>query len=155
MEQKFGVPLALQPRRDDDQDACVGVAADRIRDNPARLNRLAETHFVGEEEAGVPGRGRKRRRQLIGKDSGTNVIDAEALRTIPRGVLPEPRRPLPQSDSPNSRFRLDKPESIDRREQHCRSCGVREMYLGAVGVAEAGVNAPALAPRDDDRAGWQ
>ena len=155
MEQELGVPLALQPRRDDDQDACVGVAADRIRDDPAGLNRLAETHFVGEEEARVPGRDRERRRQLIRKDSGANVIDAEALHTISGRVLPQPRSPPPHSDSPNSRFRLDEPESIDRREQHGRSCGVREMDLGAVRMAEASVNAPALAPRDDDRARWQ
>ena len=139
----------------DDQNTRVGMPADRVGDDPASLDRLAETLL--RRRAGVAS-------SPLRPPAPARVDNQEAARVrAPRAIGRLGFRPPARRDvgtirvagrrAGGRRHRWAEIGRTARAAPLCRLAG--QMYLAAVVVCEAAVNAPMFAPRDHRRSRWQ
>ena len=93
---QFVLPLPLEHRRADDEDAADAAAQEQFFEDQPRLDRLAQPHPVGEEQADSGHRqGLEDGLQLVGVDLDGRVPDPEERLVLDALALTEPVQPGP------------------------------------------------------------
>ena len=151
--QQFLGPLGLQAGRDDDERLEGGATGVQVCEHETGLDRLAETHLVGDEQAAMAGQHGKQRFELVGPDVDARVDGGgrDACVWRPCEQVCEAGEALLRPHGDRPRVGSGGVRHVERREDCQAPVAVRDIEPDRVAIDTRAVDPPAAPPDTDAR----